>query len=235
MKRPQALRQLRGATLLEFVIVFPFAVLFTLGLIQIGFIYMAKTTLNHATFMAARIGATHHASRSAMSEALARGLSPFYQDGSHGNDYTRLALALAEAKVDSLLFAELTVLSPSPEAFADFGVRDPVKKLIYIPNDNLEFRSQVVQPRSKMNLRDANLLKIKVVYGYEMKVPLIAGVIRRVMCGGDAGVAAWGNVGMAESYFGLTHPLLCTRFFNRGRLPIEAYALVEMQSPAYQP
>lgn len=228
-------RRQRGATLVEFVIVFPVAVLFMLGMIQAGFIYMAKTTLNHATFMAARIGATHNASRSAMSEALARGLSPFYQDGSRSNDHTRLAMALAEAKVDSKLFAELTVLSPSAEAFADFGVRDPVKKVTYIPNDNLEFRSQAVQPKSKMNLRDANLLKIKVVYGYEMKVPLIAGVIRRVMCGGDAGVQAWGNVGIAESYFGLTHPVLCARYYNRGRLPIEAYALVEMQSPAYQP
>lgn len=228
-------RRQPGASLVEFVIVFPLAVLFTLGLVQTGFIFMAKTTLNHATFMAARVGATHNASRSAMAEALARGLSPFYQDGSRSNDHTRLAMALAEARVDSLLFSELTVLSPSPEAFADFGVRDPVRKLTYIPNDNLAFRSQAVQPRSKMNLRDANLLKIRVVYGYEMKVPLMAGVIRRVMCGGDAGVKAWGDVSLAESTFGLSHPLLCARYFQRGRLPIEAYALVEMQSPAYQP
>ena len=228
-------RSQRGATLVEFVIVFPFAVLFMLGLIQAGFIYMAKTTLNHATFMAARVGAVHNASRSAMADALARGLSPFYQDASHTNDHTRLAVALAKAQVDSRIFSELTVLSPSAEAFADFGVRDPVKKLTYIPNDNLEFRSQAVQPRSKLNLRDANLLKIKVVYGYEMKVPLIAGVIRRVMCGGDAGVGAWGQVGITESYFGLSHPVLCARYFNRGRLPIEAFALIEMQSPAYQP
>lgn len=228
-------RHPRGATLVEFVVVFPFAVLFMLGLIQAGFIYMAKATLNHATFMAARVGAVHNASRSAMAEALARGLSLFYQDGSHSNDHTRLALALAKAQLDSRIFSELTVLSPSAEAFADFGVRDPVKKLTYIPNDNLEFRSQAVQPRSQMNLRDANLLKIKVVYGYEMKVPLIAGVIPRVMCGGDIGVGAWGQVGITESYFGLSHPVLCARYFNRGRLPIESFALVEMQSPAYPP
>jgi len=235
MRRPWTEHPQRGASLVEFVIVFPFAVLFMLGLIQAGFIYMAKTTLNHATFMAARVGAVHNASRSAMAEALARGLSPFYQDGSHSNDHTRLALALAKAQVDSRIFSELTVLSPSAEAFADFGVRDPVKKLTYIPNDNLEFRSQAVQPRSRMNLRDANLLKIRVVYGYEMKVPLIAGVIRRAMCGGTSGVQAWGKVSLTESYFGLTHPVLCARYFNRGRLPIEAFALVEMQSPAYQP
>ncbi|MBQ0933158.1 TadE/TadG family type IV pilus assembly protein [Ideonella alba] len=235
MKPAWAQRLQQGASLVEFVIVFPFAVLFMLGLIQVGFVFMAKTTLNHATFMAARVGATHNASRSAMNEALARGLSPFYQDGSHRNDHTRLALALAQAKVDSLLFSDLTVLSPSPEAFADFGVRDPVKGVTYIPNDNLAFRSQAVQPKSKMNLRDANLLKIKVVYGYEMKVPLMAGVVRRVMCGGDAGVDAWGDVSITESTFGLSHPVLCARYYQRGRLPIEAYALVEMQSPAYQP
>ncbi|MBQ0960314.1 pilus assembly protein [Ideonella sp. 4Y11] len=235
MKPASARRRQQGASLVEFVIVFPFAVLFTLSLIQAGFVFMAKTTLNHATFMAARVGAVHNASRSAMTDALARGLSPFYQDGSRRNDHTRLAMALAEAQVDTRLFSEFTVLSPSPEAFADFGVRDPVRKLTYIPNDNLAFRSQAVQPKSKMNLRDANLLKIKVVYGYEMKVPLMAGVVRRVMCGGDAGVDAWGDVSIAESAFGLSNPLLCARYYRHGRLPIEAYALVEMQSPAYQP
>jgi len=36
--------------------------------------------------------------------------------------------------------AEMTLLNPSDEAFKDFGVKDPVTKVTYIPNDNLEWR-----------------------------------------------------------------------------------------------
>ena len=230
----QRTRRPRGATLVEFVVIFPIAVLLVLGLIQTGFIYMAKSTLNHAVFMAARVGATHNADRGAIMEALVRGLSPFHQDASKTNDSARLALALAKSQADRLAFVDLDVLSPTADTFTDFGVRDPVKRITYIPNDNLEFRSQSVGARSKVNLRDANLLKIRVTYGYQMKVPVIAGVIRRVMCGGATGVSAWGDVSLVESEIGLTQPMLCARYYAFDRIPLRAYALVEMQSPAIQ-
>jgi hypothetical protein len=230
-------RTARGITLVEFVIVFPLAVLFVLSLIQAGFIYMAKLTLNHATFMAARTGAVHNARADAIKEALVRGLSPFYQDASKSNDSLRLGQARLTAGVDVLKPYTLTIdrLSPSTAAFKDFGVKDPVKKVTYIPNDNLEWRSLTLGATSKVHVRDANLLKIRAVYAYQLKVPLMAGVMSRVMCGGQAGVEAFGNVSLIDSVFGLSRPDLCLKYYQWGRIPIESVATVEMQSPAYQP
>ncbi|MEO6279423.1 TadE family protein [Roseateles sp.] len=232
--KPNARRQ-RGATLMEFVIVFPLAALLVLGLIQAGFVYMAKLTLNHATFMAARVGATHNADVATMRAALNRGLIPFHQNNFETNDSKRLALALVSVKANDLIpyrRAELTRLNPSPQSFADFGVKDPKVKATYIPNDNLEWRTTAVGAQSQQNLRDANLLKIRVVYGYELKVPLMAGIIKRVMCSGSSAVEAWGDVSVLQSAYKLAHPH-CLYFLN-DRMPIESTAIVEMQSPAYQ-
>lgn len=229
-------RRSRGVSLLEFVIVFPLAALFVLGLIQTGFVYMAKLTLNHATFMAARAGSLHNANQSVIKEALVRGLTPFYQDSTDTNTATRLGKAYIEAKADAIAFLQVDKpLSPSADAFSDFGVKDPTTKVVYIPNDHLEWRDLSVGATSKVNIRDANLLKIRVVYGYHLKIPLIAGVLKRVMCSGSIGVQAWGNVSLLESVYGLKKPDLCLRYYLLDRMPIESTAIVEMQSPAFQP
>jgi hypothetical protein len=86
-------RRQNGASLVEFVIVFPMAVLFVLTLIQVGFIYMAKLTLNHATFTAARVGSLHNADPKVIREALLRGLIPFYQNSLTSDDAKRLLTA----------------------------------------------------------------------------------------------------------------------------------------------
>lgn len=229
-------RRPRGVTLVEFAIVFPLAVLFVLGIIQTGFIYMAKLTLNHATFIAAREGSLHNASQSVMREAMVRGLTPFYQDSTITDLKTRVTKAYGLALANSAL--DLTLdppLSPSAEAFADFGIKDSTKKVTYIPNDHLEWRDLSPGAKSKVNIRDANLLKIRVVYGYEMKVPLIAGVMKRMMCSGSTGPQAWGNVNFINAIYATSKPDLCARYYLRGRMPIESIAIVEMQSPAYQP
>jgi hypothetical protein len=229
-------RRTRGVSLLEFVIVFPMAALFVLGLIQTGFVYMAKLTLNHATFMAARAGSLHNAQQSVIKEAVIRGLTPFYQDSTDTNTATRLGKAYVAAQLDAIAFLQVDKpLSPSAEAFADFGVKDPSSKVVYIPNDHLEWRDLSVGTKSKVNIRDANLLKIRVVYGYHLKVPLIAGVMKRVMCSGSIGVQAWGNVTLLDSLYGLKKPDLCLRYYLLDRMPIESTAIVEMQSPAFQP
>jgi TadE-like protein len=226
----------RGATLMEFVILFPVAVLFVLGLIQAGFLYMAKLNLNHATFQAARIGSLHHASESAMREALLRGLIPFHQNSFESNDNKRLLAAYTKASVENvnpLSRAKVERLSPSAHSFKDFGVKDAKTGVTYIPNDNLEWRSSAPGANSKQNLRDANLLKLRVVYGYELKVPLMAGVIRRVMCGGQAGPEAWANVAVWQAVYTPANEA-CWRYYLQGRMPIESTAIVDMQSRAHQ-
>lgn len=226
----------RGASMVEFVIVFPFAILFVLTLIQFGFFYMAKITLNHATFMAARMGSLHHANKHTIKEAMVRGLSPFYQDHSVSDDAARLGKAYLMAQLDVLKPGVLVVdiMNPSDESFGDFGIPDAKSRKTYIPNDNIEWRdASIVGAKSKQNIRDANLLKLRVTYGYELKVPLIKGVVERVMCGGSIGINAWGNVSLFEA----ADPSLerCLKYYRNGRIPIETFAIVEMQSRAERP
>jgi hypothetical protein len=209
--------RLRGASLVEFAVVFPAAVLFVLALIQVGFLYMAKLTLNHAVFMAARAGSLNNARMASVRETLVRGLGPFYQDSTVASDVERTGVAYLRAQADAVPFVDITVLNPSSASFADFGVQDPVRRVTYIPNDNLQWRSDTVGARSGQNIRDANLLKLRVVYGYELKVPLMASVLRWAMCSG-------GSV--------LPLSAQCPRYYALGRVPIEAFAILEMQSRA---
>jgi len=216
----------RGVSLVEFAIIFPIALVLVLGIVQIGLIYIGKINLNHATFMAARRGAVENGTKASIRGSLQSGLIPFYQNVTDGNVGTRLIAAKTKAVADSLFFLQVERLSPAVSAMNDFGVTVGGKK--QIPNDNLAFRNSAVGGSSGASIQDANLLKIKVTYGYELKVPLMAKVLRTVMCGTNFGVPAiFGSPGL---------PVLssnCLKYYSFGRIPMVSYAIVQMQSPVY--
>ncbi len=231
-----------GATIVEFTILCPFALLLVLGIIQLGLMLSAKEVVNEAAFLAARAGAVTNANRdtrtpgNVMRNVATKALIPFYQDTTDTNDYTRLATALGKATGDTFCvplvrcYLDIEILNPTPEAFQDFGlVSNGSQNHTYIPNDNLEYRSRIPGSNSKLTVQDANALKIKMTYGYEIKVPLMQTVIKSVMCAFDSGVEGFGrgdNVPTGGSD--------CLQFYNQGRIPIVAYATVQMQTPAWQ-
>jgi hypothetical protein len=231
--RPPLTRGQRGVSLTEFAIVSPIALLLVLGLIQLGFMFVAKQMVNQAAFVAARHGAVNNASESAMRIAVGKALIPFYQNALDGDDSSRIGKAAAAAVVDLAQPWNLSVerLNPSDAAFSDYGLSDPKTGRTYIPNDNLDYRRYAKGAASSMSLQDANALKLRVVYAYELKVPLMQVVFRSAMCGLGSGVTAFGN----DSVFSaLASPTDCARFYLRGRVPIVAYATVQMQTPAYK-
>ncbi|HZO20864.1 MAG TPA: TadE family protein [Steroidobacteraceae bacterium] len=241
MKTLVRLDRQAGATMVEFALVMPFALLLVLGLIQIGLMYSAKAVVNEAAFMAARAGAVQNAQVDKMTAAMQKALIPFYQDTTNSDAATRLTAALASAKADtdcasaSQCFLKIEVLNPTPAAFADFGITSGASQgHTFIPNDNLEFRSHAVKGKtggSGESIQDANALKIKVTYGYELKVPLIATLFKAVLCGTDSGVDAFGR---ANSPLSIQGDDDCTNFYDQGRIPIVTYATVQMQTPAWQ-
>ena len=116
--------RLRGASMVEFAIVFPAAVLFVLALIQVGFLYMAKLTLNHAAFMAARAGSLNHARVGAVRETLIRGLGPFYQDSTIASDPQRLLDGSATIALRTPLpFDEYVFIERDPTRCQGIGCR----------------------------------------------------------------------------------------------------------------
>jgi TadE-like protein len=92
-------KHIKGASLTEFVIITPIAILFVLAIIQAGLLYMAKSTLNNAVFMAARHGANNNAKESAIKDSLAKGLIPFYIDAFNKPDAESMGAAYVKAKI----------------------------------------------------------------------------------------------------------------------------------------
>jgi hypothetical protein len=230
-----------GATMVEFAIVCPFALLLVLGIIQLGLMLTAKEVVNEAAFLAARAGAVQNADKKAMTDLLTKALIPFYQDTTDPNGpLSRVTAALGKSYGDTVCvpfvrcFLTVDILNPTTAAFQDFGLApgSASENHTYIPNDNLEFRSHsITGPSSGLSIQDANVLKIKVTYGYEIKVPLMQSVIKSVMCGFDTGVDAFGRGNLTVPAGGND----CTNFYNQGRIPIVAYATVQMQTPAWEP
>jgi hypothetical protein len=235
-RRGEPVRQ-DGATIVEFTILCPFALLLVLGIIQLGLLFTAKEVVNEAAFLAARAGAVNHAEVDKMKPVMVRALIPFYQDTTIKNDSARLFDATGKAQGDTSICIPLVqcnldikILNPTPEAFQDFGlVSNGSQNHTYIPNDNLEYRSRAPGSNSKLTIRDANALKIKVTYGYAIKVPLMQSVIKSVMCAFDTGVEGFGRGDNLP-----TGGSDCLQFYNQGRIPIVAYATVQMQTPAWQ-
>lgn len=219
----------RGATMVEFVIVSPIAILVLLGIIQLALMLVAKQLLNQAALLTARAGAEQNAQLDPMHKALSQALLPFYQNTFDSNAYSRLLNASIAEALDLPSPIKIEVLNPSAAVFSDFGLTD-ANNHTYIPNDSLEYRDHsYTGPQSGLTIQDANALKIRVTYAYQLKVPLMQSVIKSVMCGFDTGVNAFGRGGAGSSSLGD-----CVEYYDRGRVPIVAYATVQMQSPAWK-
>lgn len=168
----------RGAAIVEAVIALPILLVVILGAIQFGLIYEAKATLNHASLQAARAGAVSNARPDAIRRGLARGLAPLYSSESSLEGFAR---TVARINAELIIDARLRILNPTREAFADFA--EEVDDVREIPNDRLHARSTAIGAQSRLNIQDANLLKVEITYGYELKVPLVNWFISRVLLG----------------------------------------------------
>lgn len=217
----QTRRKQLGASVTELLVAMLAMAPLVLGAIQMAMFYHAKSIINYATFEAARAGAVSGAQIGPMKSAFERNILPLYGSGTTA---TSIIKALAKAKVDVWLKTvptkgfgaggRIELLSPTREAFNDFGMRINSGNLT-IPNDHLRYRRNDIGGTSKVTIQDANLLKIKVTYGYKMIVPVINKIIAKFMQTADKDKK---NV-----LFYLGDP---------PRLPIVSYATVRMQSNA---
>jgi hypothetical protein len=209
----------RGAALVEFYIVALFALLpFCMAILQTAVLLTAKNVLNHATFSAARAGAFEQASRPVMLAALARGLMPLHvrsaEEITPDNLMGVATAAYARAYADTLLFARLQIVNPSPEAFEDFAER--VAGVPTIRNDSLEYRDTSKGSRSRVSIQEANILDIRVRYCQPLIFPLIDRLLLATLRRIDADAANQ----------------IC---YAAGRVPISARGVVHMQSDAQNP
>ena len=210
----------RGASMTEFVIVAPVLILLGLGALQIGLIYHGKSIVNYATFEAARTGAVNHALKGPMRHELGTRLAPLVGgDGSMAK--AAAGIAIARADIDATVSTdgqpkprtELEIINPTAAAFADWGYQSVDAGRRVIPNSHLRHtRREDVRGDPPLSLADANLLKIEVTHGLELKVPLVNGLLTKALTLADPDNAAW---------------------YAANRLPLKAVATVRMQSEAW--
>lgn len=237
-----------GQGMVEFIFIFPLLLFLIFGLIQVAFIYSAKTLLNHSTFMAARKGALNHASLNVMELQLASSLAPFYLK----NNVSTQGFVVAKLKSQTLNTlrqgVRIDIVHPTAEMFNAFAERkyslvpcssDSCRRNNYdfeerknpifeIPNDHLDRRSQAIKlvstsrGRESINIQDVNLLKIKAHWCYPLEVPIINRFWHKA-------AAHFFSFADNASYWSVCATK--TALENTFYLPLSSQAIIRMQTP----
>jgi len=222
-----------GQSMVEFIIVTPVMFLLVFGSIQFALLYQAKTTLNYAVFEAARAGALNSARTTAMQSAFARAMAAMYMDSSIGDSAGPERTMAASDKVyreitgdgSAKPLADFQILNPTRASYADHGVDNTDKGICEIPSDNLMYRDAAVRAQSRQTIQDANLLKLRVVYCYPLQVPFVDRILTTILTEMPSSSCPYCAGGAAEEEIERT----C---LDAGRFPLNAQAVVRMQSPA---
>lgn len=173
----------KGASLTEFIVVTP--MIFLLGMlgVQYTLMYNAKSNLTYAGYEAARAGAIHHADPQKIQEGLLKGLLPYLNANGNGlvktNNGTVDNIAmLKQAQLTEAPFMKIEIISPNKQAFDDFN-NPTLQQLLktthkVIPNKQTDFENlkDKVGSSSGLTIAEANVLKLRVTYGYKPEIPL---------------------------------------------------------------
>lgn len=200
-----------GASMTEFLIVAPVMLFLGLGTVQAGLIYHGKTILNYATFEAARTGATNHAQVEPMRKELGTRLAPL-QGGDGEQNKAMAAIIKSRALINDPLATRIEIISPAAQSFEAWGVTNADGRTV-IPNSHLRHQTHDRQGSTEITLQDANLLKIKVTHGLDLKIPFVSGFLMETMMLIDPENIA---------------------FYSRGKFPLTSVATVRMQSEAWE-
>lgn len=213
-----------GVAMVEFLLAALLVLLpLTFATLELAQLMVARHALGYATFEAARTGAVTGASPMRMRAALARALVPLFapidpvatlraaaDDAAGGAGSSGVALARATAEVVRPDLTRLVIENPTSAAAVDFATLDDAGRRV-IPNDGLEFRNPA-GATSGQSLREANVLAIRVRYCRELVMPGVREFVPAIL--------RWGLPDPRDQ--------AC---LAQGRLPIEATAVVHMQSP----
>jgi Flp pilus assembly protein TadG len=235
-----ARRRQRGQTAAEFTFVGVLFFALLGGLIEMTYVFRAKSVLNMATFDAARSGAMHNALVAPMETTLQNDMAALYMQ----TDASQAGLAAAIARTQALYnsmktlsaglpITPLTIISPTLDVYNKFSQPQMIRladqsteSLVNVmPNDNLQWRARTVSTTiangstATINLQDANLLKIRVYWCQHLIVPALDYIVH--------GIA---NINPSPQQE------MCNALGNSDLnyyLAIESDAVIQMQSPVY--
>jgi len=209
-----------GSAMIEFALVGPVITLLGMAILQYSLLFFAKNQINYAGFMAARAGAMTNANIDSVKQAYVRALIPLYGGG---KDSEELKQAFDRAAKDVSASVRIELLNPAKESFDDWQ-DETLRETIgngrrVIPNSGLAFRNpSVIGTNSGQSIQDANLIRIRITHGYEMKVPLINNVVQFMLSWSDDG----------------SNPFISELYRNH-RIPVVSHVTLQMQSDAVEP
>jgi hypothetical protein len=203
-----------GVATVEFHIVALFALLpLCLGTLQLALLMSDNHHIDHAAFLAARRASMSGGGTESARQAFAQASSLLLVDAASeveaGNVAGRVARAYALTLADQARFAQFRIVSPDPEAQADFAIRRGDGHVI--PNDSLEYRSRQAGQRSGLTLQQANILHLEV----DWCRPLIVPFAREIL------------LGMLRVFDPDPWRQYC---YSAGRVPIRSEGITPMQS-----
>lgn len=230
-----------GVSLTEFIIIAPLLLFIGLVGIQYGLIYIARLNVTYAAYEAARAGAIYNADPARIQNAFFKGLVPYFATPGiylPGNTHikstitsknpnlpqlTLQGLALKEIiKKSESAFIHIHMINPSKASFDDWN--DVTLANAYriktgqnvriISNDNLDTKPRTIKAKSKQNIQDANVLKLRFVYGYEPRIPLMKSVFSSL-----------------TAFFSSDRDAANIRMLAAGRIPIVVDISSQMLSP----
>lgn len=211
-------RGIDGQSMVELIIAVPVLMFMILAVVQFVLLYRVKTTLDYATLMAARAGAVTGVNRGEMSKAYLKGMLPLL---TRRESMQELQAAYMRGWTQIIPHTRIEVISPTRAAWNEFKERQ-FNGRDALPNDTLAYRSDAVGA-SGVNVQDANLLKIRIVYDAPLIVPFMGLVL--------GGKSEYLKMSALEKADLVRNPIL-TRL--TGRFPVESSAIVRMQSPIYE-
>ncbi len=141
-----------GASLAEFSIITPVVLILGMGTVQAGLIYHGKSTLNYATFEAARNGAVNNAQLDVMRQELGLRLAPL-QGGDGSAASALVAITKSKIMVNDPIGTRVKVLNPTTAAFDDWGVNSSEFNRRVLPNAHLRHRDHTIGATSGLSLR----------------------------------------------------------------------------------
>lgn len=203
-------RSQRGASMIETIVVLPVLFLVGAGILHVALIAQAKSNLEYAALMAARI-----ASSTPNFGIEAGGLGALEEE-------IRTRMEASDPRNGEYPgLVRVCILRPTDAAFSDFGRNDIVPGSVAIPNDNLPFLSRNLGGQSNMTIQDANLLHLRVSYLFDSNVPFL----NTMQVGGGAGTVLEEHEQSRDSAMGRPNEA------SYG-IWIQSDAVVVMQTPA---
>jgi hypothetical protein len=223
-----------GQAMVETTIIMSTTLLILFALIHFGFVYNAKTVLNYATYEAARAGSLNYGSPQAMKYALARGLAALETTDGGISDFANYqdSHSAAISLIDAGKYVCMQRISPDtrsqhwmPDSSSGSIPNGALNYSQSIPNDHLIYRSAI--KKGGVSIQDANLLKIRVTYCHKIITPVIGRTIQRLMLQRFADT----DPDPIDDWVIPTRGEFTKFCLENERLPIEAQAVIRMQTP----